>query len=211
MRSKPLFAAALTALATALSAPAFAQGVIKIGEVNSYKAQPAFLEPYKKGMELAVDEVNAAGGIGGRKIELVIRDDNANPGDAVRAAEELVSREQVDVLAGTFLSHIGLALTDFAKQKKILNMVLAQGRVTLSEVALELDTPMDQVEDMVRDLVGKNLFSGAINWEDGVLYSKQASQMKADRKCPNCGGEVTLAGKGVIECPFCGSEVFLAS
>jgi len=119
MRSKPLFAAALTALATALSAPAFAQGVIKIGEVNSYKAQPAFLEPYKKGMELAVDEVNAAGGIGGRKIELVIRDDNANPGDAVRAAEELVSREQVDVLAGTFLSHIGLALTDFAKQKKI--------------------------------------------------------------------------------------------
>lgn len=119
MRSKPLIAAALTALATALSAPAFGQGVIKIGEVNSYKAQPAFLEPYKKGMELAVEEVNAAGGIGGRKIELVIRDDNANPGDAVRAAEELVSREQVDVLAGTFLSHIGLALTDFAKQKKI--------------------------------------------------------------------------------------------
>jgi len=90
-------------------------------------------------------------------------------------------------------------------------MVLAQGKVTLSEVALELNMPMDQVEDMVRDLVGKNLFSGAINWEDGVLYSKQASQMKADRKCPNCGGELTLAGKGVIKCPFCGSEVFLAS
>ena len=70
-------------------------------------------------MELAVDQVNAAGGVAGRKIELVIRDDNANPGDAVRAAEELVSRERVDVLAGTFLSHIGLALTDFAKQKKI--------------------------------------------------------------------------------------------
>jgi DNA-directed RNA polymerase subunit RPC12/RpoP len=100
---------------------------------------------------------------------------------------------------------------DIAKEKKILNMVLAQGKVTLSEVALELDTPMDQVEDMVRDLVGKNLFSGAINWEDGVLYSRQASQMKADRKCPNCGGELTLAGKGVIKCPFCGSEVFLAS
>ena len=101
--------------------------------------------------------------------------------------------------------------TEVAKQKKILNMVLAQGKVTLSEVALELDMPMDQVEDMVRDLVGKNLFSGAINWEDGVLYSRQASQMKADRKCPNCGGELTLAGKGVIKCPFCGSEVFLAS
>ena len=67
---------------------------IKIGEINSYKAQPAFLEPYKKGMELAVDEVNAAGGVNGRKLELITRDDNANPGDAVRVAEELVSREK---------------------------------------------------------------------------------------------------------------------
>lgn len=97
---------------------AHAQGVIKIGEINSYKAQPAFLEPYKKGMELAVEEVNASGGINGKKVQLFIRDDNANPGDAVRAAEELVSREKVDVLTGSFLSNIGLALTDFAKQKK---------------------------------------------------------------------------------------------
>jgi len=97
---------------------ALAQGVIKIGEINSYKAQPAFLEPYKKGMELAVEEINAAGGVNGKKVELIVRDDNANPGDAVRAAEELVSREKVDVLTGSFLSHIGLALTDFAKQKK---------------------------------------------------------------------------------------------
>ena len=101
-----------------VASTAHAQGVIKIGEINSYKAQPAFLEPYKKGMELAVEEINKAGGLNGRQVELVIRDDNANPGDAVRVAEELVSREKVDVLAGSFLSHIGLALTDFAKQKK---------------------------------------------------------------------------------------------
>ena len=98
---------------------AHAQGVIKIGEINSYKAQPAFLEPYKKGMDLAIEEINAAGGVNGKKLELIIRDDNANPGEAVRAAEELFSREKVDVLTGSFLSHIGLALTDFAKQKKV--------------------------------------------------------------------------------------------
>jgi DNA-directed RNA polymerase subunit RPC12/RpoP len=103
------------------------------------------------------------------------------------------------------------AYAEVEKEKKILNMVLAQGKVSLSEVALELDAPRDQVEDMVRDLVGKGLFSGAINWQDGVLYSKQSSQMKADRKCPNCGGQVDLVGKGVIKCPYCGSEVFLAS
>ena len=98
---------------------AHAQGTIKIGEINSYKAQPAFLEPYKKGMELAVDQINAKGGIGGRKVEVITRDDNANPGDVVRAAEELISREKVDFLAGAFLSNTGLALADFAKQKKV--------------------------------------------------------------------------------------------
>jgi len=117
MKRRHLIAAVSLAAAAAL--PAHAQGVIKIGEVNSYKAQPAFLEPYKKGMELAVEEINAAGGVGGKRFELITRDDNANPGDAVRVAEELLSREKIDVLTGTFLSHIGLALTDFAKQKKV--------------------------------------------------------------------------------------------
>ncbi|MEO6269684.1 MAG: ABC transporter substrate-binding protein [Lautropia sp.] len=98
---------------------ALAQDAIRIGEINSYKAQPAFLDPYKKGWELALEQVNAAGGINGRKLEIVSRDDGATPGDAVRVAEELLSREKVDLIAGGFLSHIGLALTDFAKQKKI--------------------------------------------------------------------------------------------
>ncbi len=109
----------LAGLALTFLAPAFGQGVIKIGEINSYKAQPAFLEPYRKGMDLAVEQINAAGGVNGRKLQLVVRDDNASPADAVRAAEELFSREQVDVLTGSFLSHIGLALTDFAKQRKV--------------------------------------------------------------------------------------------
>jgi branched-chain amino acid transport system substrate-binding protein len=96
-----------------------AQDTIKIGEINSYKAQPAFLDPYKKGWELAVEEVNAAGGVLGKKLQVISRDDNGNPGDAVRVAEELVSREGAVLITGTFLSHIGLAVTDFAKQKKI--------------------------------------------------------------------------------------------
>ena len=119
IQRRPLaLAAVLVLTGLALPSQAQAQGTIKIGEVNSYKAQPAFLEPYKKGMELAVEEINAGGGVNGRKLELITRDDNANPGDAVRAAEELISREKVDVLAGSFLSNIGLAMTDFAKQKK---------------------------------------------------------------------------------------------
>jgi branched-chain amino acid transport system substrate-binding protein len=97
-----------------------AQDAIKIGELNSYKTVPAFLEPYRRGWELAVEQINSIGGIGGRKIQVISRDDNGTPGDAVRAAEELVSREQVVLLTGTFLSHIGLAVADFAKQRQIL-------------------------------------------------------------------------------------------
>ncbi len=106
-------------LTAGLSLPAAAQDTIKIGELNSYKSQPAFLDPYKKGMELALEEINAKGGVKGKKLELIIRDDGGNPGEAVRVAEELVTREGVTMIAGTFLSHIGLAVTNFAGQKKV--------------------------------------------------------------------------------------------
>src|SRR5580698_5552376 len=108
------------ALFLSVNGPVSAQQTIKIGELNSYKSQPAFLDPYKKGMELAVDQVNAAGGVLGRKIEIVSRDDNGNTGDAVRVAEELLSREKVAFLIGTFPSNVGLAVADFAKQRKTL-------------------------------------------------------------------------------------------
>lgn len=103
----------------ALSSGAFAQP-IRIGELNSYKVFPAFLEPYKKGMELAVEEINASGGVLGRKLELLTRDDGGTPGDAVRVAEELISREKANVLMGTFASHVGLAVANLANQRKVL-------------------------------------------------------------------------------------------
>ncbi len=110
----------LLALAALLSAPVASAQSIRIGELNSYKAQAAFLEPYRKGWQLALEEVNAAGGVLGRKLEVVSRDDNGNPGDAVRVAEELVAREKVDAIFGTFLSHVGLAVSDFARQRKVV-------------------------------------------------------------------------------------------
>jgi branched-chain amino acid transport system substrate-binding protein len=106
-------------LGICLATQASAQDTIKIGELNSYKTQSAFLDPYKKGMELALEEINSKGGVLGKKLELVVRDDGTNPGEAVRVAEELVTREGVVMIAGTFLSHIGLAVTNFAAQKKV--------------------------------------------------------------------------------------------
>ena len=119
MNVRRLFRAALGVALVMTSLAASAQP-IKLGELNSYKVFPAFLEPYKKGMDLALDEVNAAGGVLGRPLEIVSRDDTGSPGDAVRVAEELISREKVVLLMGTFASNVGLAVADLAKQRQVL-------------------------------------------------------------------------------------------
>ncbi len=115
----------LAAAPLVLGSGALAQGSgpIKIGELNSYSRMAAFAVPYRNAMQLAADEINKAGGIkalGGRPLEFVFRDDGATPGDAVRVAEELLTRENVAFLAGTFLSNVGLAVADFANQRKTL-------------------------------------------------------------------------------------------
>ena len=104
--------------AAGLAAPALVRaqgdGPIRIGEINSYTAVPAFTLPYRNGWQLAVDEINAKGGVAGRKIEVVSRDDAGQPQNATRLAGELLGDAKVDLLAGGFLSNVGLALSDFA-------------------------------------------------------------------------------------------------
>ena len=95
-----------------------------------------------------------------------------------------------------------------AKERRLLNMVTTQGRLAVSDAALELSLTRDQVRDCIYDLVGKGLFTGYINWNDGILYAREAGEMRTN-KCPNCGGERELVGKGVVRCPYCGSELFL--
>ncbi len=102
------------------SVPGETAETIRIGELNSYNRFPAFTEPYKKGWQLGFEEINAAGGVLGKQIEVISRDDGGTTGDAVRVAEELVVREKVAFIFGTFLSNIGLAVADFANQRKVL-------------------------------------------------------------------------------------------
>jgi hypothetical protein len=102
------------------------------------------------------------------------------------------------------------AMAEVAQQRKLLNIVKTQGQVTISDAVLELGTTYDQAKAWIYDLVGKGLFSGYVNWEEGILYSQQASQLRGETRCKHCGGEVNLAGKGVIRCPYCGTEYFLS-
>jgi branched-chain amino acid transport system substrate-binding protein len=109
--------------AALLAAPAThaqGEGPVRIGELNSYSRMAAFAVPYRNAMQQAQDSLNAAGGVLGRRLELVFRDDGGTPGDAVRVAEELLTREGVAFLVGTFLSNVGLAVADFAHQRRRL-------------------------------------------------------------------------------------------
>jgi hypothetical protein len=97
-----------------------------------------------------------------------------------------------------------------SKQRELLGIVKTRGSVPVSDLAIELQVSRDEVQDMVHQLVGMGLYSGYINWEKGVLYSAEASQLRELTRCANCNGQLTLAGKGVVQCPFCGTEYFLS-
>jgi len=101
------------------------------------------------------------------------------------------------------------AETQADKQRTILNAVMTRGRVSVADLAIECNLTRDQVKQNVYDLIGKDLFRGYVNWERGELVSAEAAQIKEDT-CPNCGGRVELAGKGLVRCPYCGTETYLS-
>ncbi len=100
--------------------PALAQDTIKIGEINHYKRMAAFAEPYKMGIELALEEFNAAGGVLGKPMEFIFRDDQGEPGEAIKIAEELMTRDGAVMITGSILSNVGLALSSLAAEKQFI-------------------------------------------------------------------------------------------
>lgn len=93
---------------------------IKIGDINSYKRLPAHTVPYKYGAQLALETINAKGGVNGKTLELISRDDQGKPGEAVKIAEELFKKEKVALISGSLFSHVGIALSSYAGKKKRL-------------------------------------------------------------------------------------------
>lgn len=96
------------------------------------------------------------------------------------------------------------------QQRKLLNMVQTRGQLRVDDAAVELQVPREQIREMVYSLVGLGVFSGYVKWDEGVLYSSEASHLRELKQCPNCGGEIELSGKGVAKCRFCGTEFFLS-
>jgi len=95
------------------------------------------------------------------------------------------------------------------QQRKLLDMVKSRGQIDISDLVIELGSSKGEVQDMIHQVVGMGLYSGYINWDEGMLYSREAVELREMSHCYNCNGELQLAGKGVSKCPYCDTEYFL--
>lgn len=118
------------------------------------------------------------------------------------------------ILAGVYMILKGREeikdLAEIDQQRKLLNLVQARGQVSISDLVLDMQTTREKVQHSLTELVGRGLFSGYVDWNKGMLYSVEASKMRDQQTCPNCGGQMELAGKGTIRCPYCGADIFLS-
>ncbi len=151
----------------AVTTTALAQAPIRIGEINSYTGPVSgFTLPYRNGMDMALEEINAKGGVLGRKLEILYRDDNFSPADAVRLANELVLNQKVDLLAGTFLSPVALAVSNYADQKKVV-FVAAEAltnQLTWSKGSKYVFRVRNPVSMLTQMLIGKAATMKCMRW-----------------------------------------------
>lgn len=180
-------------IAALMTAPSFGsmeataqQGPIRIGEVNSFGRFPAITVPWRNGFRQAIDEINAAGGVRGQKIEIVSQDDGGTPADAARAAEDLVTRNNVSLLVGGFVSPVAFALSDFAKQKKVVficsqaasdALTMAQGNRYTFRLRSNTYMIVKTMTDVAAKLGKKRWAIVAPNYEYGHAAAENFKQM----------------------------------
>jgi len=110
-----------------------ATGPIKLGVIVPSSGGAAFIgQGIVDGVKIAVEEINTAGGIGGRKLEYIVRDEQLKPDVAVAAAKELITSRGVDVLVGPATSGTALAVSEVAKQEKIVNFSTSSSAESLT-------------------------------------------------------------------------------
>jgi len=118
MRLRTFLALAITSLGT-LTAPVWGQGTIKVGVITSITGSlAAFGEAHKNGYAIALDEINAKGGVLGKKIELDFYDDQSKPDQAVQGVSKLVDQDGVPIILGSYSSESTKAIVGSVTQRE---------------------------------------------------------------------------------------------
>ncbi|MBI3914742.1 MAG: hypothetical protein HY327_11245, partial [Chloroflexi bacterium] len=99
-------------------------------------------------------------------------------------------------------------MVEVRKKERLLGMIQSAGKISVGSAAIEMKMTREQVKTAIFELVNQGLFSGFVNWQEGMFYSQDLAQMQTT-KCPNCGGVREAVGKGLVKCPYCGVELFL--
>jgi branched-chain amino acid transport system substrate-binding protein len=150
--SRRVLLSAAATVAVLVVAPAQAQDTLKVGLVAAMSGQSAKSgEAIARGLSLAIDEINAKGGVLGKKLALVVRDDESNPAKGALAARELVQREKVVAFFGGLDTPVSLAIVPFANQAKVPFMgVWAAGTpITQNGAAENYVFRVSAVDDLV--------------------------------------------------------------
>ena len=193
---RPLFVALAVAAMAAGAVPARAQGPIKIGASMSLTGTYAKPGAYQKeGYDVCADEVNAKGGVLGRKIEFVLYDDQSMPATAVKLYEKLLTEDKVDAVMGPYSSAVSEAVANVTeKYKKVMVAPLAattsifkKGRKYIFMIVSPAETYLDGLIDMAAK---RGLKTVAIINED-TLFPK-ASAAGAAEAAKKRGMQVVL-------------------
>jgi hypothetical protein len=100
-------------------------------------------------------------------------------------------------------------LAQIDDQHRFLSIIKTERQINLDDLVMEMQSTKQSIKEMIYHLVGMGLYSGYINWDEGVLYSAEANKLRKMGYCAHCNGELQLAGKGISQCPTCGTDYFL--
>ena len=191
------------ALGLAACLPASAQEVLKLGLVAAMSGQSAKSgEAIVRGLSIAIDEINARGGLLGKKVELIVRDDESNPAKGAIAARELVQREKVAALFGGLDTPVSLAIVPFANQNKVPFMgVWAAGTpITRNGAAENYAFRVSAVDELVdKALVDYSIAKHQVKKPGMILINNPWGESNEK------GLKAALAAKNI---PYAGIEKF---
>jgi branched-chain amino acid transport system substrate-binding protein len=170
------YSAMLVAVGALSAGTAFAQEPIKIGVLYPLTGGGAvYGVPAMAGHQLAVEELNAKGGILGRKIESIERDDKLNPASASSTMKELITKDKVDIVLGGLASSVGLAMSEVSKQEKVVYISTIPKTIQMTtdklhKYVFRTASNTDFEGDTMAMLVGKNKLGKLCHLELDYAY-----------------------------------------